>query len=232
MMKRKDDGRHLKHREVAFKAKEVNDDGTFKGYASVFGNVDSYGEIVEAGAFAESIKRIKDSGDPLPVLWQHRSGEPIGGSDDLVEDDHGLKTSGFLMIDVIARAAEAHALLKRKVVKGLSIGYYVEDSSYNDKTGVRTLKKLDLAEYSIVTFPANTLAQVDAVKSICKAGELPTMRQFEEFLRESGFSKSQATAIASRGLGHMLKRSDSAGDTGCLVEIFDTLNHFNSGVSQ
>ena len=225
-MKRKDDGRQLKHRPVAFKASEVNDDGTFSGYASVFGNVDSYGEIVEAGAFADSIKRIKDSGDPLPVLWQHRAGEPIGGSDELVEDEHGLKTSGWLLKSEIPRAAEAHALLKRKVVKGLSIGYYVEDSSYNDKTGVRTLKKLDLVEYSIVTFPANTLAQVDAVKAICKGGELPTLRQFEDFLRESGFSKSQATVIASRGLGHMLKRSDSAGDTGSAVEVLDLLSSF------
>ncbi|MGQ2994271.1 HK97 family phage prohead protease [Variovorax sp.] len=212
-MKYKDDSRLLKHRQVAFKAKEVNDDGTFKGYASVFGNVDSYGEIVEAGAFAESIARIKESGDPLPVLWQHRSGEPIGGSDVLSEDDHGLKTEGWLLTNVIPRANEAHALMKRRVVKGLSIGYYVEDSSYNDKTGIRTLKKLDLVEYSIVTFPANTLAQVDSVKSIIEGGRLPSLSEFEGFLREAGFSKSQATAIAGNGLRKLLDRCETDGNT-------------------
>lgn len=205
--------RSLKHRQVAFKAKEVNDDGTFKGYASVFGNVDSYGEIVMPGAFTESIKRIKDSGDPLPVLWQHRSGEPIGGSDVLAEDDHGLKTEGWLMTDVIPRAAEAHALLKRKVVKGLSIGYYVDESSIDEKTGIRSLIKLDLVEYSIVTFPANTLAQVDAVKSIIEGGRLPTLKEFEDLLCEAGFSKTQAKAVAGNGLRKLLDRCEADGNT-------------------
>lgn len=214
-MKRKSDGRELKHRQVAFKAKEVNDDGSFKGYASVFGNLDSYREIVAPGAFTDSIKRIKDSGDPLPVLWQHRSGEPIGGSDVLEEDNYGLKTDGWLLKDVIPRAAEAHALMKRRVVRGLSIGYYVEADSYNEKEGIRTLLKLDLVEYSIVTFPANSLAMVDEVKArseLFSGGRLPTLKQFEEFLREAGASKTQAAAIASKGLGQMLFRSESGGD--------------------
>jgi HK97 family phage prohead protease len=195
-MKRKSDGRELKHRQVAFKAKEVNDDGSFKGYASVFGNLDSYREIVAPGAFTDSIKRIKDSGDPLPVLWQHRSGEPIGGSDVLEEDNYGLKTDGWLLKDVIPRAAEAHALMKRRVVRGLSIGYYVEADTYNEKEGIRTLLKLDLVEYSIVTFPANSLAMVDDVK----AAQLKTIREFESFLRDvGGFSSQRAKQIAAAG---------------------------------
>jgi hypothetical protein len=225
-MNRTDDARALKHRQVAFKAKEVNDDGTFKGYASVFGNVDSYGEIVMPGAFTESISRIKASGDPLPVLWQHQASQPIGGSDDLAEDDKGLATDGWLLKDDIPQASIAHVLMKRRVVKGLSIGYYVDESSVDEKTGIRSLIKLDLVEYSIVTFPANTLAQVDAVKSICRDGQLPSLKDFEDFLRESGFSKSQATAIASRGLGQLLKRSDSAGETGSAIEVFDALSSF------
>jgi uncharacterized protein len=199
MIHRKDDGRALKHRNVAFKAEAVEDDGTFKGYASVFGNVDSYREIVAAGAFAESLKRIKASGDPLPVLWQHRSGEPIGGSDVLAEDDRGLKVEGFLLKDSIPRAAEAHALMKRRIVRGLSIGYYVEADSFDEKKGIRTLTKLDLVEYSIVTFPANDQATVDEVKA---AARLKTIREFEDFLRDvGGFSAQRAKAIASAGWG-------------------------------
>lgn len=199
-MRRKDSGLALKHKQVGFKAETVDDSGTFSGYGSVFKNIDSYGEIVEAGAFADSIKRIKASGDPLPVLWQHRSDSPIGGFDDLAEDDHGLKAAGFLMIDDVPLAKQAHAMLKRRVIKGLSIGYYIEASSYNEKTGILTLQKLDLREISVVTFPANDLAGVDAVKQIVRGGKLPTEREFEGFLRDAGFSKAQATAIASRGL--------------------------------
>lgn len=199
MLQRKSDGRELKHKQVAFKASHVGEDGSFKGYASVFGNIDSYREIVAPGAFADSIKRIKESGDPLPVLWQHRAGEPIGGSDVLEEDEKGLFTEGFLMQDVIPRAKEAHALMKRRVVRGLSIGYYVEADSWNEKERLRTLIKLDLVEYSIVTFPANQLAMVDEVKA---AQRLKTIREFEDFLRDvGGFSAQRAKAIASAGWG-------------------------------
>lgn len=215
-MMRKDTG-GLLHKQFAFKAEKVEDDGTFKGYGSVFGNVDSYDEIVSPGAFAKSLDLIKDSGDPLPVLWQHNPDKPIGGYTELSEDDRGLKVSGFLMKDDVALAREAYALMKARVVKGLSIGYYVRDDSYDEKTGIRTLKELDLREISVVTFPANEAAQVENVKSaiayMLKAGQLPNVKLFEDFLREAGFSKSQAAAIANGGLSK-LSRGEPAGEKG------------------
>jgi HK97 family phage prohead protease len=223
-MKRKDMA--VKHKQFAFKADAVNEDGTFTGYGSVFGNVDSYREIVAPGAFAESLKAIKASGDPLPALWQHRSGEPIGGYDLLEEDSRGLKVSGWLLKDEIPRAAEAYALMKRRVVKGLSIGYYVLEDSWNEKDRIRTLTKLELVEISIVTFPANAEAQVDSVKSfeqMIKAGNLPTLPEFEDFLRESGFSKTQATAIAGHGLKSLLSRSESGGEKS---DVLSALRNF------
>lgn len=207
----------LLRKQFAFKAEKVEDDGTFKGYGSVFGNVDSYDEIVAPGAFAKSLDAIKDSGDPLPVLWQHNPDKPIGGYTDLTEDKHGLKVAGFLLKDDVAQAAEAYALMKARVVKGLSIGYYVRDDSYDEKTGIRTLKELDLREISVVTFPANVQAQVSSVKSalayMLKSGQLPTIRIFEEFLRDAGFSKSQAACIAASGFA-TLSRGEPGSNQG------------------
>jgi phage head maturation protease len=80
----------LKIRDFDLEIKSVDDDGKFTGYGSVFGVVDSYREIVAKGAFADSLKAIKAKGRPVPVLWQHRSGQPIGVYDILVDDDHGL----------------------------------------------------------------------------------------------------------------------------------------------
>lgn len=225
-IERKDDSRELKRRTVAFKATDVKDTGEFEGYASVFGNTDSYGDVVAPGAFKESIALLKKSGDPLPVLWQHRSSEPIGGSDYLEEDDHGLKTRGFLLIDEIPQAKSAHTLMRRRVVKGLSIGYYTRDSSYDEKTGIRTLKQLDLVEYSVVTFPANDLATVDSVKArdqLFAGGALPSLKDFEAFLREAGASKTVAAAIAGKGLRAMLQRSESGADPG---EVLSLLSSF------
>lgn len=210
-MLRKSQNLSLKHRNVAFKATAVGDSGTFSGYASVFDNVDDGNEIVSPGAFTESLAELKANGDPLPVLWQHNSSQPIGGSDMLVEDAHGLKTDGFLLIDDIPQAKAAHTLMKRRIVKGLSIGYYVRDSSYDEKTGVRTLKRLDLVEYSIVTFPMNELATVDNVKA---AAKLKTIRDFENFLRDvGGFGKDQAKAIASTGWGGLSEARDVQSET-------------------
>ncbi len=207
-MKTKTGRSDLERKQFAFKADKVGEDGTFSGYGSVFGVLDSYREIVAPGAFAESLKALEDSGDPLPALWQHRWDQPIGGYDLLAEDDRGLKVSGWLMVNEIPLAAQAHALMKRRVVKGLSIGYYVLEDSYNEKDRIRTLKKIDLQEISIVTFPANDEAQVDEIKRKLAHGELPSLKDFERHLREAGFSKTQAAAIASGGLSKLL-RSES-----------------------
>jgi HK97 family phage prohead protease len=202
----------LQHKQFAFKAEAVNDDGTFTGYGSVFNNVDSYREIVAPGAFAESLKAINDSGDPLPALWQHNPGNPIGGYSSLAEDDRGLKVEGFLMVNELPLAKQAHALMQRRIVKGLSIGYYVLADSYDEKERVRTLTKLDLQEISIVTFPANAEAQIDAVKAKLAEGKLPTLREFEKSLREQGYSRAQAEAIAACGFKHLLGPGTGGGE--------------------
>lgn len=204
----------FKQRAVEFKADKVDDDGTFSGYGSVFSVEDSYGEAVMPGAFKDSLKRIKKSGAPLPALWQHASREPIGGYDVLEEDTHGLKVEGFLLIDEINRAREAFALMKAKLVRGLSIGFYLEDGFFNEKTKIYEIRKADLVEISVVTFPANAEAQIESVKSfrdIMQAGAQPTPREFEDFLREQGFSKTEAAAITGKGYTQLF-RGEPGGD--------------------
>ncbi len=206
---------------LSIKAADVADDGTFNGYGSVFGVEDSYGEIVAPGAFTDSLAELKAKARIVPVLWQHRSDAPIGVYDQLEEDAHGLKVAGRLIIGDgtpmnpgVRQAQEAHALLKAGAVTGLSIGYWVRQATYDEKTGIRTLTKLDLVEVSLVTFPANDDARVEAVKFKLERGQLPTKSEFEKALREAfPFSKSQATAIASHGLDHLLRsESEGAGD--------------------
>lgn len=214
----------LEHKQIAFETKAVGDDGTFSGYGSVFGNIDSYREIVAPGAFKQSIKAIRQSKAPLPALWQHNPNEPIGGYDVLEEDEHGLRVEGWLMVNEIPKAREAHALLQRRVVRGLSIGYYVIEDSFNDKDNIRTLKKLDLQEISIVTFPANVDAQVNAVKARLANGETPTLREFERHLREQGFSKSVAERIAAGGYKQLMAgdQSEALDDLEAALAVFRT----------
>lgn len=194
----------IRIRDFDLEVKAVSEDGFFSGYGSVFGVVDTYNEIVAAGAFIESLADRKAKGRKLPVLWQHQSNRPLGVYETVREDSKGLYVEGQLLTKDVALAREAHALMKAGAVSGLSIGYWTRDSSYDEKTGVRTLTKLDLEEVSIVTMPANEEARIDAIKMKLAHGGLPTLPEFERLLREAGFSRSQSAVIANRGLKHLL----------------------------
>lgn len=187
----------LRFIERPFEVKAVQDDGVFEGFGSVFGNVDLYKEIVAPGAFTETLAAWRASGRLPPVLWQHRSGEPVGPHLEIEERPVGLWVKGQLLVDDVQRAKEARALMKAKAVNGLSMGFVTREDSYDRVTGIRTLKKVDLWEVSIVTFPANPAAQITSVKSAID--HINTFAEAEAFLREVGrLSKSDATGLVAR----------------------------------
>jgi HK97 family phage prohead protease len=195
------------HKDFDLSVKDVSDAGVVEGYGSTFGGTpDSYGDIIAPGAFAETLVRHKREGTMPLMLWGHKASElPIGNWVDMAEDGKGLWLKGEIDLDDPV-GARVHKALKRKSVRGLSIGFEtIEKSSDPKKPGVTLLEKLDLWEVSVVNFPANRRATVTGVKSILEAGNLPSLPQFEEFLREAGFSKSQAAAIAGKGLSHLLR---------------------------
>ncbi len=194
----------MKTKNLEFKVKSLDDSGSFAGYASVFGNEDLYGDIVEVGAFSNSIKSLTEGKKKLPILWQHDPSQPIGVFEELKEDDRGLHVKGRLLVEEVRQAKEAYALMKAGAIDGLSIGYRTNKADLDLDTGIRRLLDVDLKEASIVTFPANEGSRIESVKQKLEGGELPTLSEFEKFLRESGFSKSQATAIASKGLRGLL----------------------------
>ena len=183
-----------KTRDFAFELKSLQSDGTFDGYGSVFGVVDSYDEIVSQGAFAESLAKHKSTGTYPALLWQHRSGEPCGVYTDMFEDNIGLKVSGQLALKTV-RGAEAYELLKMKAISGLSIGFVTREDSYDRVTGIRTLKKVDLYEVSLVTFPALDVARVQGVKNI---EFIEDLKSAEQYLREVGLSRTEAKAFIAR----------------------------------
>lgn len=193
-----------KNSGIPLDTKAVSESGTIEGYASIFGNVDSYGEVVEPGAFSESLVKSQRTGRKIKMLYQHDPHQPIGVWDDLAEDGKGLWVKGRLLIEQSPKASEVHGLLKEGALDGLSIGYRtIKAEPKPGKPGVTSLIKLDLLENSIVTFAANERARVEVVKAITEAGGLPTVREFEGLLREAGFSKAKAVAIAASATPHL-----------------------------
>lgn len=185
--------------------KANGDTGTFEGYGSIFNITDRGGDIVVPGAFTETLAAQKAAGRLPAMLWQHRQAEPIGVYTSMEEDAVGLKVKGQLALKT-ARGAEAYELMKMGALSGMSIGYRSRDDSYDRVTGVRSLKKLDLVELSLVTFPMNDASRVSAVKTI---EELDSLSEIERHLRDvCGLSKSESTALVSR-VKSVISRSDS-----------------------
>lgn len=199
--------------------KALKDDGSFEGYGSVFNITDQGGDIVAPGAFLETLSAQKALGRLPAMLWQHRQAEPIGVYSSMEEDSVGLKVIGQLALKT-ARGAEAYELMKMGAVTGMSIGYRSRDDSYDRVTGVRTLKKVDLYELSLVTFPMNDASRVSSVKGI---ETLSTIRDAEDFLRESGLSRAAAVAFIARV--KCLGQSDS--DGGDMQQIVEALKRRN-----
>ncbi|QSE47027.1 HK97 family phage prohead protease [Acinetobacter johnsonii] len=197
----------MNRKSFNLKIKAVQEDGFFSGYGAVFGNVDWYNDVILPGAFAKSLEKWAEKNKMPPVLWNHNDGEPIGVYTSIYEDEKGLFVEGRLLIDDVPRAKSTHALLKAGAIDGLSIGYKTKKAN-QQTNGIRELIELDLGEISIVTMPANEESLITSVKSKLEDGELPTLPEFEKFLRESGFSKTQATAIAGKGLRHLLSESE------------------------
>lgn len=202
--------------DFGFELKASGDDGTFEGYGSVFNIVDRGDDVVAQGAFSESLAAQKASGRLPAMLWQHRPSEPIGVYTSMEEDSVGLKVSGRLALKT-ARGAEAYELMKMGALSGMSIGYRSRDDSYDRVTGVRTLKKLDLIELSLVTFPMNDASRISSIKGDIEL--LEDLKSAEQYLRDAGLSRTEAKAFIARVKS--LGQSDS--DGGDMQQIVEAL---------
>lgn len=189
----------------------------FSGYGAVFGNVDSYGDMIEPGAFSAYLDDVKAGKQNWPAMLKQHGGwgvnaddmTPLGVYTGLSEDSIGLKTDGKLA--QTPKGEEIYTLMKmqpRPAITGLSIGYYVRQEAYGGKNDPfdRLIKQIDLAEISIVTFPANDKARISGVKSARDFTE----REFEYLLRDvAGLTQREAKTVISHGFKKLLIERDA-----------------------
>ncbi|MGP5505899.1 HK97 family phage prohead protease [Corynebacterium flavescens] len=144
-------------------------EGLFEGYAAAYGNVDSYGEVIESGAFGESIAAAAAEGRSIPILFEHDRGlnSHVGAVVSAVEDEHGLKIAASLDGDT-PEGAKALRLVRGRRVRGLSVGFLVEDYRIDEGEEGQpqfVITKGDLREISLTVSPANPEATIDSAKS-------------------------------------------------------------------
>lgn len=205
----------------------ANTKGRFSGYGSVFGNVDSYGDVIAHGAFKQTLRDWEERGKLPPMLLQHGGPTaedmlPIGVWLSMEENKKGLKAEGQLFgfgdgETPIEKIQLVYDGLKAGALDGLSIGFETKEFTLGTKPNEprRTLTALDLWELSVVTFPANGKARVGNVKSMIANmdDEFKELKDFERFLREAGIaSKKEATDLVSR-FAKIARREASSDDS-------------------
>ena len=156
----------IKTKSFKVKAEESEESGAgyFVGYASVFGNVDSYGEVMEKGAFSDTLKEWE--GRKIPVFYGHDLTNPennIGYVESAEEDDTGLLVRCVVDTEGPGNGPIVYKLLKEGRIDRMSFGFYVNDADH--KGGVTYIKKVSLLEVSVVPAPANPEAAINEVKS-------------------------------------------------------------------
>ena len=167
------------------------------GYGAVFGNIDSYGDVIAPGAFAKSLADMRAGLKQMPAMLLAHNPEalPVGKWTEMSEDSTGLRVKGFLLDTT--QGIDTYKALKAGAITGLSIGFRPVEYALRSRPDEprRTLKSVDLLEVSVVGFPANDKARVLSVKS---ADDINTIRDLEHVLRDAGYSKSESARIASR----------------------------------
>ena len=130
-----------------------------EGYGAYFGNVDSYGDIIRAGAFApflasEDAKRVK-------LCWQHNFDDVIGVIEEMREDERGLWFKAKISNTTLGK--DAATLIEDGALNEFSIGYGVKAAEYpTDQPGVsRILTDVYLYEISLVSRAANPKATLE-----------------------------------------------------------------------
>jgi HK97 family phage prohead protease len=182
----------LENSEIKFSGNNA----TFKGYASVFGGVDSYNDTIVEGAFSKVIK----SGRKPKMFENHKAWElPIGKWIAMQEDSKGLLVEGEFTPNH-PRADMVRAAMLHGTMDGLSIGFRMSADDYEMENGRRVIKNIsELIEISAVTFPADDAARIDLTSVKSELDTIETINDLEAFLREAGgFSKGLAIAVLAR----------------------------------
>lgn len=205
---------HTKHFAVDATSFKFDDDSrTFSGYAAKFGNIDSHGDIILPGAFAETlVNRSRE----IQLKFQH-TGPVIGKWLELYEDENGLVAKGQLTPGHSV-AEDTYASLKFGAISGLSIGYRIPPNGSEIKQGINYLKRVELVEISVVESPANIEALVAEVKT-----DITSEKAIEKSLRQIGLSRRQAKRFMAEGITGLMK-SDAEEEAEELAKALQSLN--------
>ncbi|WP_221179826.1 HK97 family phage prohead protease [Salinisphaera orenii] len=131
---------------------------------------------------------------PIPLLWQHDHGAPIGDVKTASITDAGIEISASITQPtddmprgMTGRLQEAWASIKSGLVRGLSIGFVPKAWEPREDGGM-AISAWDWLELSAVTVPANQDASIQTIKSLSASMPTPITTPHHGFsLRKTHF---------------------------------------------
>lgn len=159
----------MKYKDFGIKEDTGGGNGGFTGYAATFDREpDSYGDVIAAGAFAETLEKWKAAGKPIPLLYGHNMEDPDYniGTVELAEDETGLLCTASY--DGSPKAQRVRELVREGRLYKMSFAFDVLDEGtveLEDGTKANELRKLEIYEVSVVLVPANQHAEIIEAKS-------------------------------------------------------------------
>jgi HK97 family phage prohead protease len=172
-------------RRFQFHMKLVESEGAtgawqIEGYASTR-DLDRTGEIVEPGAFAESLTEFMAN----PVLtYMHDWSNPIGKVIDARIDEVGL----FIRAEISKTAEKVWKLIREGILRAFSIGYEVVEEKVVD--GANHILRLRLYEVAVVSIPANRRALFSVAKGLEQGTDLVRQVAADGEIRNAGMPGS------------------------------------------
>jgi HK97 family phage prohead protease len=178
-----------KNYSATAEATEDGPPGEFTAIVSAFGNEDSQGDIVEKGAFANTLKEWAAKGRPIPVVWAHQFDDPenfLGVYTAAEETDAGLQLTGQFDLEH-PKAERVHKLMKSGLIVEFSISGLVRDYELIEKDGEddeddfwgwfapMRIKDIDLWEAGPCFKGANANTELLSIKSL--ASRVPILRK-------------------------------------------------------
>ena len=157
----------MKYKTIELKANEL---GGVSGFFSTYDKTpDSYGDIIEPGAFTETLEKRKESGHPFPLCFNHDFSAVIGAVDSVEDTEKGPYIDASFLDTSLAQ--DVRKMLQSGAIYQFSFAYDVlasrTPSAEEKANGVmNVLTKLEVFEISVVTVPANQNAVATEVKSV------------------------------------------------------------------
>lgn len=240
---------------IAFKSYDIasqtitdeGDTGIVEAIVSVFGNVDSVGDITQHGAFAKTLAEWSAKGDPIPFVFSHQWDNPdayLGAIVDAREVPEGLYVKAQVDLTDPA-AAKVHRLLKQRLITQFSFGYIARDwemKSDSEHGKVRVLTDVQLLEAGPTLLGANTATRlIQAASALLAekttAGETAVMEpQTEDTVAETQEMSDNEVTVLPSEVVWLLSRHSEDRDSESIISTnesatatFDTTEHSNQG---